>query len=95
VADRAWRRALTRPTKRPTQVEPPRQVVFDDDDRLDVFGSDKAGLVPISDGSTVKFLRGDGAFAALPTFVTPAQFASWLTALRAANPLLTIPDLLP
>jgi len=82
VADRQWRRALTRPTKRPTQTEAPRQAVFDDDTRL----SD--ARTPTAHNHTATDIS-DGA----STYVTVADFTTWVNRLRDDNAgAISVPD---
>ncbi len=86
MADRQWRRALTRPTKRPTQVEAPRQVVFDDDTRPDAptgtgfrhvtSGSEDAAAKLVDAGDfNVSNVDGETNVASLRTLGDGAQQA--------------------
>lgn len=84
MADRQWRRGLSRTTRRPTPVEPPRQAVFDDDARL------TDSRTPTEHTHDVEDLDD-----AVETFVAIHTFQQWIEAFRLNHPELTIPDYPP
>ena len=81
MADRQWRRSLSRTTRRPTQVEAPQQVVFDDDSRL------TDARVPVGHTHPIEELsNSDGNLA------THTEIQTWIEKFRTNHPELTIPD---
>lgn len=82
MVDRRWRRALSKPVRDVTPAEAPRQVVYDDDSRLD------DARTPLAHSHNSAEIT-DGADA----FVSAVALQAWIAALAAANPgKITVPE---